>query len=373
MISLDRREFLATLAASTLLVPNLSFATSTTPSTARYFSARVSQDGRYFVSGFNGSSQHLFDTPLPTRGHGLAIHPTLNHVTAVARRPETYLIVINSETGEIIHHHESKEGRHFYGHSIYSTDGRWFYTTENDIEMGNGYIGVRDVSSGYKQVAEFSSYGIGPHELNLLSDGKTLVVANGGILTRPETGRRKLNLDTMLPSLTYIDATSGELLEEHHLPKALHRNSIRHFAVNANDEICIAMQYQGSASDRPPLVGMHRQGEKIQLIQAPEKVQEQMRNYCGSVCTDVSNHWFAVSSPKGNLVTFWSVKHREYVGSIEINDGCGIAAGNKNGEFILSSGVGGIYSYRVGHGQLEPLVEISKLDTRWDNHIARTM
>ncbi|MFC1750448.1 DUF1513 domain-containing protein [Pseudomonadota bacterium] len=368
---MNRRQFLATLTAGMLLVPASGLAgTKPAPSTL-YFSARASKEGRHYVSGFDELGALRFSSELPGRGHALAVQQQLNHVTAVARRPGTYLIVLDGETGETIHALESREGRHFFGHSLYSADGRWFYTSENDIENRRGVIGVRDVHNSYQQVAEFPSHGIGPHELRLLSDEHTLVVANGGILTLPETGRNKLNLDTMSPSLTYLNTESGELLEQHKLPQSLHQNSIRHFDVNANDQVCFAMQYQGNDGSTPQMVGLHSMGENLQLMNAPDTVLQQMRNYCGSVCSDISSHWFAVSSPKGGLVTFWSAKEGKYVGSVNVTDGCGIAAGVENGEFLLSSGRGGVYRYRIGSGRLETLEQISNVDARWDNHIAR--
>ncbi len=370
---MNRRQFLTALAATTLVVPITSLASTKrliNADNSRYYSARASQDGRYFISGFNTNGKLNFDTQLPGRGHGLALNPNAHHLAVAARRPGSFLLILNSETGEILHRLESNIDRHFYGHSIYSDDGRWLFTTENDLENNRGVIGVRDVNKGYQHVVELDAYGIGPHELNMLSDGRTLVVANGGILTRPETGRTKLNLDTMSPSLTYIDAENGELLEQLTLPKALHKNSIRHFAVNKHDQVCFAMQYQGDANDLPQLIGLHQRGDNVQLLQAPEATLKQMHNYCGSVCADASGHWFAVSSPKGNLVTFWSAREGKYVGSVEVSDGCGIAASQDNGEFLLSSGMGGVYAYRVGDGQLKPLAEMSDSNGHWDNHMA---
>jgi hypothetical protein len=43
----------------------------------------------------------------------------------------------------------------------------------------------------------------------LASDRRRLVVANGGILTDPGSGRAKLNIATMRPNLSYLDATSA--------------------------------------------------------------------------------------------------------------------------------------------------------------------
>lgn len=368
---MNRRQFLTTLAAGSLLVPTCRYANADNNKHAHYFSAHASNDGRHYVRGFDDQGKPKFSCELPSRGHALAVHPELNHVTAVARRPGTYLKVMDGETGETLHQQESRENRHFYGHSLYSADGRWFYTPENDIENRRGVIGVRDVHNGYKQVAEFSAHGVGPHEMAMLSDGKTLVVANGGILTLPETGRKKLNVETMSPSLTYIDAESGKLLEQRTLPQSLNKNSIRHLDVNANDQVCFAMQYQGKDASMPQLVGLHSRGGELTLMNAPGSVLKEMRNYCGSVCSDISGHWFAVSSPKGGLITFWSAKERGYVSNVKIADGCGIAAGVENGEFLLSSGKGGVYRYRIGSGQLQTLERVSNVGARWDNHIAR--
>ena len=58
-------------------------------------------------------------------------------------------------------------------------------------------IGVRDAQDGYRQIGELPSDGIGPHEATLMPDGKTLVVANGGIRTHP--GQRPRSSSTSTP------------------------------------------------------------------------------------------------------------------------------------------------------------------------------
>ena len=96
--------------------------------------------------------------------------------------------------------------RHFYGHGVFDPTGRLLFATENDVASGQGVLGVYDAADGYRRVGELPAHGVGPHDVALLPDGRTLAVANGGILTRPETGRAKLNLGTMRPSLSYVEA-----------------------------------------------------------------------------------------------------------------------------------------------------------------------
>jgi hypothetical protein len=279
------------------------------------------------------------------------------------------LAIIDLKHGREERQVEAAAGRHFCGHGVFSRDGRLFYTTENDFEAGRGVIGVRDATAGYRQVSEFPSHGIGPHELLLGGDGRTLVVASGGILTHPDTGRTKLNPDTMSPSLAYLSAGTGELLAKNRLPEALHQLSIRHLTTTADGAIWLATQYEGASSDDPPLLGLHRPGESIRLLRAPSEVQQRMRNYCGSIASDSSGRFVAVSSPRGNLVTFWNAAGG-FVGSTDAIDGCGVAPTRRPGEFLLTSGTGERWHYRVLDEQKKALGGGAPSNTRWDNHVS---
>ena len=62
-----------------------------------------------------------------------------------------------------------------------------------------------------------------PHEILRFPGSDTLIVANGGIQTHPDTGRAKLNIERMLPNLSYLSPL-GDVLEMVALtqPKKLH-------------------------------------------------------------------------------------------------------------------------------------------------------
>src|SRR3546814_20954963 len=114
-------------------------------------------------------------------------------------------------------------GRHFFGHGVFSPEGRLMLATENDYETGCGVLGIYDAGAGgaYRRIGEFSTYGVGPHEVVLMPDGRTLCVANGGILTHPDYGKLQLNANDMQPSLAYIDMHSGTFQEQVFLAAAL--------------------------------------------------------------------------------------------------------------------------------------------------------
>lgn len=332
----------------------------------RYWGGCSDHDGRHFVSALDGSGTQLFDVPVPARAHAIAARPAHQEVVVFARRPGYFMLVLDATDGTVLHQLECQSDRPLCGHGLFSTDGRYLFTSENAIDMGEGVIGVHDAADGYRRIDEFPSGGIGPHEIRLLGDGRTLAVANGGILTHPDTGRTRLNLESMRPSLSYIDSLDGKLTDDFKLPEELHQLSIRHIAINARDQLCFAMQYQGPKSHHFPLVGFHRGEESLQLGTMPQEDLNRMKNYCGSVCADSSGEWFAVSAPRGNLVTLWGADG-DYQRSILLEDGCGLATGSEAGEFALSSGTGRVYSYQHGVNQMTLL--FSREQRRWDNHL----
>ena len=269
--------------------------------------------------------------------------------------------------GRVIADLQAPADRHFYGHGVFSRDGRLLFTTENDYENERGVIGVWDAADGYRRLAEFDSHGIGPHDLRLMPDGNTLVVANGGIATHPDSGRRKLNIAEMEPSLALIDVRSRGLVERCQLSRSLHKLSIRHLAVSKAGKIAAALQYEGPEEDLPPLLFTWNGGAP-KPHQAPPDVQMAMRNYCGAIALDVSSQVIAVSCPRGNLVTFWDAATGRYLHSLSLEDGCGVAPTGTGSEFLVTSGAGTRVRYNSARRVARPLPDT--YDTAWDNHVA---
>ena len=145
---------------------------------------------------------------VPTRAHGLLAEPG-GSLLAVARRPGDWLLRFGRDGRRLREHWIGPEAR-FNGHLLASPDGRRLYSTETDLDGGTGRIGVRDAAS-LELLVHWPTHGLDPHELLWDSDG-TLLVANGGIPTQPETGRAKRDLERMDPSLVRLDPADGRLL-----------------------------------------------------------------------------------------------------------------------------------------------------------------
>lgn len=308
------------------------------------------------------------------RGHGISRHPLHeSSVIMYGRRPNTSAIEVNLKSGTIDHVFHCKKERHLFGHGCFSANGQWLFTSETDLKTGKGKIAIRDALS-YRQFAEYESYGIGPHEIKLMPDGKTLVIANGGILTHPTTGRKKLNLHSMDSSLTYINLDSGEKVDEVRVSES--KASIRHLDVMANGTVVFAMQMQRAASGHHKtvaLAGAHRRGEAVRLLQKPEALIYQMKDYAGSVIVSNQTRIGGWTSPKGNLAAFWRIDSGQFIGYHSLNDVCGISLTADQKFFVLSSSIGQLRFLDALTLKENRAMRIVSNNTHWDNHLISTL
>ncbi|MFT5509232.1 MAG: hypothetical protein ACI89J_002313 [Hyphomicrobiaceae bacterium] len=322
------------------------------------------RDGSYAAVLYDLDKGLLDAANLPARGHDVAINPITRGCVAFARRPGTFAISfgVQKERPPIVFH--TPANRHFYGHGIFSPDGRLLYTTENDFENGQGIIGVWDVMAGYKRIGELLAHGIGPHDINLLGDGQTLVIANGGIVTHPDHGRRPLNLATMSPSLTYIDCATGDLLEQQKLPGDMQQRSIRHLDVGANGTVIFGCQFKGARSEIVDLVGFHQRGKSVELLSGGPTIHRALRHYVSSVAVDRSGAFCGITSSRGQQLVIVDVAKRQVIATHEFADVSGIAASVRPGSFVVASGDGGLAI--ADRARILPTGEAPPWS--WDNH-----
>lgn len=201
-------------------------------------------------------------------------------------------------------------------------------------------------------------------------DGKTLVIANGGILTHPNSGRQELNLDTMVSSLTYLDSTTGKKLDNFRIPET--KASIRHLDDTRDGTVVFAMQMQRKAAthnNTVPLGALHKPGKAIQLLEQPETLIDQMNDYAGSVAISASMRTAGFTSPRGNIAAFWNIDSGELQGYHSLQDVCGIAVMEDQQSFILSNSFGQTRQLDAATLKENLANRTQRTDTHWDNHL----
>jgi hypothetical protein len=367
-MEIDRRQFAVGLAAMVAGAGSTragAAGAATATVEAAIIAATVCQaDGSFAAVLYDVEKGLIEKAGLPARGHDVAINPVTREAIAFARRPGTFAVAYGRGGGRAPVAFSAPAGRHFYGHGVFSPDGRLLYTTENEIGGGAGRIGVWDVPGGYRRIGEFASHGLGPHDVNLLSDGLTLVVANGGLITHPDHGRRPLNLATMQPSLVYVDRLTGDLVERHDLPASMAKRSLRHLDVGARDTVVFGCQFKGAKTEWADLIGFHRRGEPVSFLSGAPEVNRALRHYVSSVAVDRGGTVAGVTSSRGGEVVLVDLEKRGLIGVRRFADVSGVAAGPAAGELIVTSGGGDVAELASGAGLVAP----GHAPWAWDNH-----
>lgn len=366
---ISRRAVLSGL-GSVGLLPQFGSATFGATQTRLYLNA-YGNKGAFGVAGFDAEGQIRYRLPLPGRGHSFARRQDGRIVVAFSRRPGDYALVFDPVAGTALHLIPAAEDRNFCGHGAFTVDGKLMFATEAVASTGDGILGVYDAADDWKRVGEFRTHGLDPHEVRLMPDGRTLVVANGGILMRADLPRLKLNIPDMDPSLVYLDARDGSLVRQVRPAAELRQLSIRHLAIDRRGRVAIAMQYEGPGTDPVPLVALHDApagAGRLDYLPMPEDQRLAMRQYCGAAAMDYSGRYLAVSSPRGNRVLVWDIERLVLLGAGEARDVCGVAADVRFG-FLVSNGLGRLY--RLGDdGRMAAVEEAGRL--KWDNHMVVT-
>jgi len=260
---------------------------------------------------------------VPTRAHGIA-QLASGDLLAVARRPGLWLRRWGGD-GRLSHEAWAEPGRQFNGHVLPSADGRVVYSTEQSNEDGAGCIALRDPQS-LKLLDEWPTGGTDPHQLLLA--GSTLYAANGGVPTRPETGRAKQALATMDSSLAAFDTRSGRRVGAWRLPDA--RLSLRHLAWHAaSGTLGIALQAEhddpAERAIAPLLAVLDARG--LRSIAPPPGLpmgSAGHAGYAGDIAATAEG--FVLSAPRAGAVLGWSSREG-WAGPLQLAEACALAAG----------------------------------------------
>jgi hypothetical protein len=362
----SRRQFMGQAAALALGAVGFDHAAAShIPHTPRVLTAW--NHGSQSWAGLWTPGQKTRGVALPARAHQLLALPaghgrTAQQALVLARRPGEYILRMDPLRGKALQWHRMEDDRYLGGHAVLGGDGRSFFTTETDGASGQGLIAERDLHT-LEKLRDFSSGGIGPHALVQEADGLelagTLLVANGGILNLPETGRRKLNIGQMDSNLTRLDVRSGAVLAQYRLPDPF--LSLRHLAIAPDGTIAAALQAEHpdrlARQTAPALALLH--GDTLRTVDlGPTHRPPTWDGYAGDVCWAADRFW--VSAPHAGWLLSYTDDGRAQspadligVGALAANSTHWLAAGEHTA--LLAGGAAIV-------GTRYPLA------TPWDNH-----
>ena len=297
---------------------------------------------------------------VPTRAHGL--HTLADgSVLVAARRPGDWLLRWSpSMAGPSRHPRSAAQwswadaGRRFNGHVLADRAGRYLYTTEIDLDSGQGVVVQRDAAT-LEEIAVWPTRGLDPHQLAWLPDGR-LLVANGGIATQAETGRVK-DTRTMDSSLVRLDARSGELGGQWRLADA--RLSLRHLAVGADGRIGIALQAEHDDPQRRAAAPVFALFDPVTEALTVSATAQSATGYAGDVAALHGGWW--VSCPRDDQVLQLTADGR-VERAVALKSACALAL-SKPGRAAWVLGDAAVLSVPAAATTVVP-IEVG----RFDNH-----
>jgi len=374
---LSRRQFLAASASlSAVAAGSLLLSSESKARTGSLLSAYEDARGDQYVGGLTLKDDKVFGARVPMRAHGCAVHPTdPNRVLFFARRPGTQAFELDRATMQARTAFTTEPGRHLAGHGTYSADGSLILTPEHDYERAKGVVVVRDARN-FAVVGEIDTSGIDPHEVAWLPDHRSLLIANGGIMTHPRSFRRKLNIPTMDPSLCVIDAASGERKEQWRLPD--HLLSIRHVSMTSTGITAVGLQYEGDDKNQAPgIVALYRPAQaneqaQFRMLAVPAADIPKFQGYVASVAISETHDLIAAACPYGNGVACWSISDERYLGFIAASETYGLSRVD-DGAILASQRDGTAYGLDETRLRSQFLKISSSQPIRWDDHWVATV
>ncbi len=287
---------------------------------------------------------------VPTRAHGLALTAD-GALIAVARRPGDWLLRW-PRGARAAQWHWNDAGRVFNGHVC--VRGKHLYTTETDLESGQGMVVLRDALT-LRELGAWPTHGRDPHDL-LFDRHGALWVANGGIGTDAVTGRSK-DTRAMDSSLVCLQDTSRALRGQWRLDDD--KLSLRHLAMD--DEGCIGIALQAEHADpaqraAAPLLALWQQGR---LVVLPGLAAA---GYAGDIVAH-AGAW-VVSATRAGQVVAWTERRGWTTAAISVEP-CALAA--QSGR-LLCGQPKGLAAIADLQGGGQPLA-LSLAGLRLDNHM----
>ena len=359
-------------------------------------------NNEFAVVGIDSQRQICWQTAMPERVHDILIQPdqessnaSATHdnriarnnsidVAVMGRRPSEWCWVLAADSGKLRYSIKAEANRHFYGHACYSLEGNLLYVTENNTSDFSGVIGIYDVASGYKKIGEFATQGIGPHEIVMHPDGKTLVIANGGIKTE-RASREELNIDSMQPSLVYLDRHEGKLIQQ--VYPAHNQMSVRHLTMHNDGTVIIGIQFQGERHLNVPMILTHRLGQSeftaLQMDQTNPNGWHRFHHYIASVSVDSNRNLVCATSPIGGCAAVFDLNSGELIESVDLADCAGVAVypsstwhnsttdKAESPTFLVSDGQGALTQIKVNIQTRPFSVKVEKVQQPYafDNHL----
>ena len=311
MTSTTRRTFLRGAAGvgTASLVPKFGWAAAGAPD---YLAAAGLPDGGFCLVGLTADGLECFRLPLPDRGHAAAAHPERPEAVAFARRPGTFALVIDCAEGREVARLHSPDGPAFLRPRRFHA-GRQPALHHRERHR-RGDRPARRLGRARRLPADRRGADRRHRPARGAADARRAAASRSRTAasrpTRPRGGPSSTSrrCARTSPISTRRAARSSSCSS---CRRPLRLNSLRHIAAGRDGTLAVALQWQGSELEHPPLLAVHRPGAPgLETLSAEPAVQRRPRNYAGSVAVSDDGRLAAITAPRGNLMLVFDLAGR---------------------------------------------------------------
>lgn len=313
----------------------------------------------------------ISDLSVPDEVHLAVMYPDNKSILVNSRKPNASLLKY-SLNGELIAELKPLSDQHFEGHAIFSIDEKHLYVTASDFQQGSGKL-LKLNSHDLSLVEMYDTGGIGPHEL-VWQAPNIIAIANTGVLTRPDSGRDILNLDSIQSNVVLFNTLDKTIIHKWSVPLA--GLSARHLDRMDNGDLVIGCQYK-KEDQRPPCVAFASKGKALRFADSQnETLHWDMKGYTASIKSIPNSDQALISNPRGQLLTQWQnltsndkTEKAQLLNKFEIKYNKGIKLTKKGNQAWFSQGAGELLSWDVKSQTLNSTIVKVKSNIWWGNHL----
>ena len=288
------------------------------------------------------------EIPLTT-AHSVALHPDRSKVVVVEKWQPT-ACEVDLVRKKVTRVFKTKGQRNFYGHGVFSKDGKLFYATEqiDDPAKERGWIVVRDATT-YEVVDEMPSYGESPHDITISQDGHTLIVSNIGVQVGPNISFVDIQSKQLVHQFTH---SNRKLMPEHFRLIDESRTLIGYSEVfmagkvptqqieqlrAQNKHAEILELYRALYEFTPSPTALAKFDKGLLDMHTPSYAFSKMRHTL-SLSVDTKKQKAALTHVDDKIVSFWDLQKNVFIKMIEFEKSpLGITYSDKQNCFIVTT------------------------------------
>jgi hypothetical protein len=227
---------------------------------------------------------------------------------------------------------DAGKDRYFYGHGAANFSRKSFFATEFSQKSETGRIVERSIVD-FKIINEFSSGGIGPHDLCFF-DSKTLIVANGGF--EDSSASPTSNLKS---SIAVLDIEQNRVITTLTLPASEVKTSLRHFSKVSDHKLAIGVDNRRVTSPVGNVGLLDLSLNKVSLVSYEKQhtTEFQLGNVVSlSVAIDPHRKIAYGTHPSNGVFSVWGLEDGKLIFAQKLNSPSGVSYNDELDATVLS-------------------------------------